>query len=645
MIAVATQGATFWTVFDADGADPRRITPSGGGFASGTAGFDSVAYSPDGKRVAFVAGATGPVTAANSGLWVADADGTHAHRLDDHWLTEKPAWSPDSTTVYASHGTLGDGIPGLSVYRYRADGGAPGVPAFSDPGCADYRPQATHQGFLFVERVCGAKPGTNTQPGDLALLRPGDRVPVPAGSFWNPVVSPDGARVASLAQDQVPGNPNHFVQGVTTNYLGSDLTTLPIATVAEGHDIGAVGYRPSGDVVFADRYTGTAPGDTAQVSLSAITVVADEQGAAPHVLATVVGAVTSIDVQPGAPLFGARPVADRVGGGDRVATSVDASRWTYDAYGTGGRQANSAVLARSDTFADALGGTALALQKAGPLLLTPTGLLDPDVARELTRILPPHTTVYILGGTSAISPAVEAKVKALGFMVRRLGGANRYATAAAIADEIDGYSADTIMIATGADYPDALAAGVAAGQNRLRILGRQGGVVLLTDGASMPPETVTYLEHVNPHVVHVYAVGGQAVKAVAKALPALAPSVTPLAGADRYETAAKVANSDLFGGGAPGRYTMVGIATGRNWPDALSGGALIGEQGGPLLLADADGVVGAEKAILTSGGLKGLAVFGGPAAVSDSALTSAANLAFGPGAWDQKTDRLAPSLP
>ncbi|WP_323747767.1 cell wall-binding repeat-containing protein [Catenulispora rubra] len=101
------------------------------------------------------------------------------------------------------------------------------------------------------------------------------------------------------------------------------------------------------------------------------------------------------------------------------------------------------------------------------------------------------------------------------------------------------------LVATGVDYPDALAAGVAAGQERYTGPGESNGlnggvVVVLTDGTSMPKETADYLKQIDPHVHHVYAVGGQAVKAVAAALPSWT-GVTPLAGA--------IANN-TFGAGA-----------------------------------------------------------------------------------------------
>jgi hypothetical protein len=644
-IAIAVMDATSWTVINADGSGARHITPTGGGFDSGSAVISSVAYSPDTTRVAFSTGPNhGPVTPGNVGFWVANADGSDAHKIADNEVYgSKPAWSPDGSTVYfaLTTGSEGDRVV-QTIEKARADGSTPPVPAYSDPGCGGGRyPQFTDHGALFFNRICTV--------GGYALLRPGDQTPVLSIPDDLPtVISPDGTRYAVSKQEADPADPATSVFGISFGVLGDGEVTPMTTTVPAGHYIYQLAYRPSGDVIFVDGSAVPVPGGGHTASVSVIKTVPDVANGTAHVITTVQGYVTSIDVLRGAPNFGSRPVADRIGGGDRVLTAIDASRWSYDAYGSGGRRANAAVLARSDTFADALGGTALALQYRGPLLLTPTDSLDPGVASELNRILAPGSTVFVLGGSSAISPHVEAKVKALGFTVQRLGGANRYATAVAIADRASMLAPDTVMVATGADYPDALAAGVAAGQDRNRAAvggDPRGGVVVLTDGAAMPPDTAAYLAKLDPHKTSVYAVGGQAVKAVKAAFPGWSGAVTPLAGANRYETAAKVAASPLFGTGMPGRYTMVGVATGGNWPDALSGGALIGNQGGPLLLADGDGVPGAEAGVLTNGHLKGVAVFGGTAVVSDATLASIADTAFGSGAWDLKTDRQAPALP
>lgn len=99
---------------------------------------------------------------------------------------------------------------------------------------------------------------------------------------------------------------------------------------------------------------------------------------------------------------------DRVGGADRIDTAVDVSRLAYVAAAADGRHAKAVVLSRSDTFADALAGAALAGHLDAPLLLTATTSLDARTAAEIHRCLPPGGTVYLLGGSDALSPNVAA---------------------------------------------------------------------------------------------------------------------------------------------------------------------------------------------------------------------------------------------
>lgn len=344
----------------------------------------------------------------------------------------------------------------------------------------------------------------------------------------------------------------------------------------------------------------------------------------------------------------ARPIAERVGGVDRVDTAVKSSQWSYAGLGQPGRHAATAVLARADTFPDALTGTALAVQSGGPLLLTSTGGLDPAAGAELRRILAPGSSVYLLGGTAALAPAVADAVQRLGFAPVRLGGSDRYATAAIVATAISGTAPKAVLLATGTAFPDALTAGVAAGQERYSVRGAgvpAGGVVLLTDGATMPSATRAYLDALRSHAqsTSVYAVGGPAASALDAAFPNW-PDAVRLVGADRFETAAKVAASALFGNGTPGRYQVAGIATGLNFPDAMSGGALIGAQGGPLFLADAAGLTPGELAVLKAGQPADIVVMGGPAAVTPGVLSGTADAVFGPHAWDTFTNRVAPPL-
>jgi putative cell wall-binding protein len=286
-----------------------------------------------------------------------------------------------------------------------------------------------------------------------------------------------------------------------------------------------------------------------------------------------------------------------VAGPNRDQTAVAASQLTFPANGS----ANAVILARNDLFADSLPGSRLATAKNGPLLLTPPTSLDAGTEAEMRRVLPAGGTVYILGGTDAISQAVENQVRADGFNVVRDGGLTRFETAVLIAQSDQqagaaGLSTPTspIFVATGLDFPDGLTAGVAASA--------VNGVVLLSVGTAPSAATTQYIQS-HPGAT-VYAVGGQAAAAY--------PNATPIVGATRYETAAALAQRFFP---SP---TVVGIATGLNFPDALSGGAAMGKLGGPLLLTDPNTLSTATQQYLTAhkSTIKTEYVFGGDAAVS-----------------------------
>ena len=306
------------------------------------------------------------------------------------------------------------------------------------------------------------------------------------------------------------------------------------------------------------------------------------------------------------------PTVTRLAGADRITTAIAVAD---AAYGTGKTKAAVAVLSRDDNFADALAGNALAAQKKGPLLLTGSGALDPRVAAALKADVAPGGTVYVLGGLSALSQQVENGVKGLGFTVTRLAGADRFDTAVQIAGQISAHP-HTVLVATGLNAPDALAAGAAAATDP------NGGVVLLSSDRVLPPETKNYLAGVDPTKTAVYGVGAQGSDAL-KTIPGFT-HVVEFRGTTRYDTAAKIAgNTTLFP--AP---TTVGLAKGTFWADALSGGAFLGVLHAPLLLTDPtqDGIPGEEQPWLSqhAGRIAAVDVFGGTAAVADSVVHSAA---------------------
>lgn len=281
----------------------------------------------------------------------------------------------------------------------------------------------------------------------------------------------------------------------------------------------------------------------------------------------------------------------RLFGNDRVETAVAVSQ---DGFAPDG--ARAVVLSRSDDFADALGGTALAAATGGPLLITGTARLDVRVRAEMDRVLRPGATVYLLGGERALSAAVEQGLRTAGYAPVRVAGADRYATAVAIAETTTAVPS-AILLATGRSFADALGAGAAAGG--------VGGVVLLTDDTRLPASTAAYLRsHAG---VPQTAVGGPAAASLA--------SATPVVGRDRYETAVMLTQH------FPGNGTAVAVATGERFPDALSGGAHAARRGVPLLLTPRAALPASLSDHLAASTAREGFVYGGAAAVDPDVLT------------------------
>ena len=292
----------------------------------------------------------------------------------------------------------------------------------------------------------------------------------------------------------------------------------------------------------------------------------------------------------------------RIQGADRIATAIGASQFLF---GDAPAGAEAVVLARSDLFPDALAGVPLAAASIGPLLITPPTQLDSRVAAEIQRILPSDKPIYLLGGTGALSQAVEDQVKALGYTtVTRLAGPDRFATALAIAiqvEQVQGGPPVVVLVATGRNFPDALAAGAAAGF---------GGVVVLSNDATLPPPVRGYVvQKQQVDNAFVATVGGPAV-------PSYPEADAALSGADRYQTAAFVADF-FFVSEGEGPF-VAGLATGTNFPDALSGGAFMAVIGGPMLLTNPTSLNAHAGAFLVENRvtIDAAFIFGGGGAVS-----------------------------
>lgn len=192
-----------------------------------------------------------------------------------------------------------------------------------------------------------------------------------------------------------------------------------------------------------------------------------------------------------------------------------------------------------------------------------------------------------------------------GVTISRLAGSDRYATAAAISRARFGAGASIVFIATGASFPDALAGSPAAA--------KANGPILLTERGSLPGATRTELDRLNPSKIVILGGSGTVSATVGTQLAAYAPTVIRWAGPDRYATAAAISRSTF----APG-VAVAYVATGTTFPDALSGGALAGRRGGPILLVEGGRVPDATAAELVRVRPAAIVILGGAGAVSDT---------------------------
>ena len=158
----------------------------------------------------------------------------------------------------------------------------------------------------------------------------------------------------------------------------------------------------------------------------------------------------------------------RLAGADRYATASAVAAQNHNdrsPAGTGLTDEPAALLASGTGFTDAVAAGPLAAGGGEgpplfPLLLTrpgdvPQATLDALADAQVRRVV-------VLGGPAAVDPAVDAQLAQAGYVVERLAGANRYETAALVADralDLGLVDPARFTVARGDTFPDALTAG------------------------------------------------------------------------------------------------------------------------------------------------------------------------------------------
>ncbi|MDO5017928.1 MAG: cell wall-binding repeat-containing protein [Lagierella massiliensis] len=286
---------------------------------------------------------------------------------------------------------------------------------------------------------------------------------------------------------------------------------------------------------------------------------------------------------------------ERIFGSNRYETSVNISKNIFDCDDD---TVDAAVVASGQDYPDALVASALVNQEKIPLYLTKTDSISNETISEIARLKPKK--VYIVGGDSSVSVAVEKELTKL-FTVQRVKGSNRYETSKKVnelryellSEELD---EDKIVnyVTSGQNFPDALSAGPLAG-------------MLDMDGNGFAN---LVLAESNKGIKNPVMIGGDgSVKGSGKRI----------SGPSRYLTSLEVAKAykEKFGE----LYTVV-VASGEDFPDALSASTVAAYHSSPILLVPKDKDIDPALISFIRENANNIIVVGGNGSVSEENLHS-----------------------
>ncbi len=291
-------------------------------------------------------------------------------------------------------------------------------------------------------------------------------------------------------------------------------------------------------------------------------------------------------------------VQERIYGAGRYETSLKIAEevrkiWGLDAF-------TAAVITTGTNYPDALSGSFLANKNKAPMLMI-NAKSAPDVVQYIRYNVQSGGTVYILGGDAAVKDEWVAPLAEAGYRIVRLAGKNRYLTNLEILKEAK-VNEGTILVCTGAGFADSLSCSSLP-------------YPILLVGKSLNAAQKEFLQTLNKSGTRFYVIGGTGAVSdeIMNELGNYGQIMGRIAGKDRYQTSVNIATTFINTAG------KVVIATGKNFPDGLSGGPLAYALGAPLILV-ADGKADKAAEYTSQAVLSVAYALGGTGAISDETM-------------------------
>lgn len=223
------------------------------------------------------------------------------------------------------------------------------------------------------------------------------------------------------------------------------------------------------------------------------------------------------------------------------------------------------------------------------------------------------STIFLFVMVIILPVEVQAAVS-----IERFGGNDRYDTALKIARA--GWSkSDYAVIANGRNFPDALSS--------VPLAQKYDAPILLTEKDTLSTEIIQCLKDLN--VSNIFIVGGTGVVSdnVENELKNMNVKVQRISGGDRYATSIEIAKNLGIDYSVPNKDLY--IASGENFPDALSIAAVSARNQRPIILVGKEAILDNVESFIKSQCVNpNIYVIGGTGAISDSAfnrLTSFTN--------------------